>query len=251
MYMRFVQMKVSTDRMPEMHEYYAQDVIPALHAVEGCLFAGLIRSSEHSDECVSMTLWDSQVNAEAYGKGKLYEKLASGLRPFLAASTEWKVELSKDLTLELVPVVEAPVIKSYSIESFATESAAPAPSSQPIYVRIVSPKIRPGKLEEFKKVYSTEVIPALGLVKGCRYAFLTEGGNDELLSVTIWNSREDATEYEKSGTFERLQAKLKPTFYELFQWKMGLARDEGKNVYTSEDMAVSHYQVIAGENFKL
>jgi len=251
MYMRLVQVKVNPERLSEMREFYDRKVIPAIQTMNGCLFAGLMRSDDHPDEGVSMTLWDNQANAEAYGNSDVYRNLIEEVKSFLADSTEWKVQLSKDLTLEYVPVVEEPVVKSYSVGAFKEGAASLHDNPQSMYVRIVAPKVHPGKLQDFERIYTNEIIPALRSVKGCRYAYLTQGWKNkiEVLSVTVWDSQQDVENYERSGLFNSLSDKLKDTYSELYQWKMQLKKDSGKKVVTSEDMAVEHYRVVTGENF--
>ena len=251
MYMRLVQMNVNPERLPEMREFYDQKVIPALKAINGCVFASLMRSEEHPGEGISMTLWDNQANAEAYGNSELYRNLIEGIKSFLAESAEWKVQLSKDLTLEYVPVVEEPLVKSYSVGAFKEGAASLGDKPQSMYVRIVAPEVRPGKLEDFERIYSNEIIPALRSVKGCRYAYLTEGwkNNVELFSVTVWDSQQDVENYEQSGLFNSLSDKLKDMYSELYQWKMQLDKDSGKKVVTSEETPVEHYRVVTGVRF--
>jgi quinol monooxygenase YgiN len=253
MYMRFVQMKVEMHKMPEMQEFYRQVVIPSLHAVNGSIFASLIQSHDHQGEYISMTLWDNRSNADEYGKSSLYHDLIDKLKAYLADSTEWKIQLSKDLTLEAVPVVEELVVQSYSIEDFKDGAASDANEDRSqLYVRIVVLKVHQGRMDEFRKIYAGEVFPALQSMKGCRYAFLTERGNDndEVLSVTIWNSEQDASAYETSGLTGQLVKKLSNTFSEFYQWKLDLEKDSGKKVITSEDIKVKHYEVVTGESFK-
>jgi quinol monooxygenase YgiN len=251
MYMRLVQMKVEMNSMSGLQEFYGDTVIPSLHSVKGCIFAGLIQSHDHPSECISMTLWDNLGDAAEYGKSALYTDLISKLRTYLADSTEWKIQLSNDLTLETVPVVEEPVVKSYAIEELNDGKMSPEDGSQ-LYVRIVVLKTHPGKMDKFRKIFADEVLPSLRTVKGCRYALLTDGGkdNDEALSITIWNSQKDAEEYEASGLAREFLKKLADTFSEFYHWKMDLEKDLGKKVITSEDVKVKHYQVISGESFR-
>lgn len=107
-------------------------------------------------------------------------------------------------------------------------------------------------LEEFKRIYTQDVVPALHAVRGCRYALLTEGTQiqSEVLSVTIWDSQQDATTYEASEQFAQLQEKLKHTFSELYQWKMGLEKKVQRKSVTTDDPNVEHYHVVRGEVFK-
>lgn len=251
MYMRLIHMNVELNSMPGLREFYGTTVVPQLHAVKGCLFAGLIQSHDHPNECISMTLWGNQNHAFEYGRSALYRNLMDNVKHFLADSTEWKIQLSQDLILEAVPVSQEPVLKSYSIETYNNKPSGPEERSQ-FYVRIVAPKVHPGKMNDFKTIYSNEVLPALRDVKGCRYAFLTEcgNGNNEVLSITIWDSEQAASEYESSGLFDHLTEKLSGALSDLFQWKMDLEKDSGSTVITSEDIMVHHYQAVAGESFR-
>ena len=251
MYMRLVQMKVELQKLPEMQDFYRQTVIPSLHTVKGCIYASLIQSHDHQGECFSMTLWDDQIHADEYGKSTLYRDLITNIKSYLADSTEWKIQLSENLTLETVPVVEEPVVKSYAIEEFK-DGVASGPEQSQLYVRIFVPKVHKGKMKEFRKIYAEDVLPALRTVKGCRYAFLTEGGNDqdEVLSITIWDSQQDAAAYESSELISQLAKKLSNTFSELYQWKFDLEKGSGRKIITSEDIQVKHYQIVTGESFK-
>ncbi len=106
-------------------------------------------------------------------------------------------------------------------------------------------------MEEFKKLYSAVIIPALKNTKGCQYAYLTESMQEEnqIISLTIWDSKEDAERYEKSGRFAELTDKVKHTLSELYQWKMALEKETGKKAKTSEDLEVSRYSVVARKSF--
>ncbi len=251
MYMRLVQVKVKPDRLPEMASLYEQRVIPELQNMHNCLFATLIYSAHQPDECISLTLWETQQAAETYEQSGIYQRLLGESRPFLADSSEWKVQLSKDLTLEYEPIPEEPVVKSYVVAMENREPSALLPQSSEMYVRIVSAKIRQGKMAEFENLYKKEVLPVLHTTKGCRYAFLTEGVKDrnEIISVTVWNSKEDADEYERSGLFDALKNRLRNTFSDLYQWKMRLDQDVHQQVKTSEDLVVEGYNIVAGKSF--
>jgi len=251
MYMRLVQMRIKSDAFLEMREFYEKEVIPDLQQFHGSRSAILIQNVQQANECLSMTVWDDQVSAERYGKSELFQKLLDEVKPYLTDSQEWKVQLSSELTLEYVPLVEEPVVRAFSIEAQKNGATYRQETLRMMFVRVVVPKIRQGMLNEFKQIYTDEVIPALYSVKGCLYAYLTEGGdeNHEVLSVTIWNNRQDAQDYERSGKFDQLQEKLKHTFSDLYQWKMRLEEDAGTKVVTSEDLSVKSYQVVIGKSF--
>lgn len=251
MFMRFVQLKVNPVHMETIRPFYDKIVIPELQEMPGCLFAGLIQSSVHPHEYISMTLWNTKQNAEAYEKSGTYQKLFNQIKPLLAESTEWKIQLSENLELQYMPVPEETLLKQYTV-TVQTEEKNTVPEDNPrMYVRIVSPRLQKGKLEEFRKIYSEEIVPVLRATKGCHYAYLVEGIQDknDVISVTIWDSQEDAEMYEKSGRFAELTEKVKHTFSQLYQWKMALEKEVRGRVKTSEELKVSHYNLVTGKSF--
>jgi len=250
MYMRLVQVRVKPDHLPELRRMYLEKVIPALHVVTGCLFANLIQSDRHPEECISMTLWDDRSKAEMYEKNGKFKELLRESLPFLADTSEWKIQLSEDLTLQYEPVPVEPVVKSFEVTA-AEDTHPPAQRSSSMFVRIVSPQVQEEKIAEFKQIYREEVLPALRKVKGCRYACLTENVQEktQVISVTIWDTKDDADEYERGGLFDALKEKLEHTFAGVYQWKMQLEKDTGGHVVTSEEMTVGGYKIVAGKGF--
>ena len=252
MYMRIVQHKVNPDKVEDFHKYYEARIVPAMQNLPGCFCATLIKSDLHPDEYLSMTLWDNRKDAEAYEKSGLFEEFITELRPFLSDSSEWKIQLSEDFTLEYQPVEEDPVVVSYPVVEQLKADLSAGEATGLMHMRVVSLKVKPGKLDEFKKLYRDEILSALESVKGCRYAYLTESLQEanQLFSVTIWDSKADAENYEKSGLFDLLTERVKHTLSELYQWKMALERDSGKRLVTSDDLKVDHYSVVTGKNFQ-
>ena len=85
---------------------------------------------------------------------------------------------------------------------------------------------------------------------GCLYTYLTQGvQEDEILSVTLWNSKADADAYERSGRLDELTQLLEPMFSSLLQWKMSLDPSRQASVATSDDLTVEGYHVVTGEAF--
>jgi len=236
--------------MPFQH-FYQYTVIPSLHKTEGCRFVNLIKDSNQPGQFISLTLWEELKQAEQYVKSDLYKRLSEEITPFLSQSNEWKIQLTDDLELEYKPVAERPKTKEYVV-AVQTDPSSPAPQDgNDLFVRIVSAKIQEGKIDEFKDIYSSEIISALKATKGCLYAFLSENLKemDEFLSVSIWSSKAEADEYENSGAFEDLIKKVKHTFSHFYLWKMALEQESKKKIQTSADMKIDHYTMIARKSF--
>ena len=81
MYMRLVHVKVKSEELNTLVRLYQDRIIPALARVHGCRYAGLMKSIVHSDECVSLTLWDKQNDADAYEQSGLFGTLLDETRP--------------------------------------------------------------------------------------------------------------------------------------------------------------------------
>ncbi len=252
MFMRLVQVKVRPEMADRLPILYSDKIIPTLQQTPGCLYASLIKSDEHPEESISMTLWETPESAEAYEQGGLFQRLMNEVTPLLSDSSEWKIQLSKDFNWEYVPTREEPVVKSFKITT-ATSSYPPTSGTDaPWYVRILSVRLKPGKTEKFAGLYNAEILPVLRKVEGCRYAFLTEGVEErnEVISVTIWDRKEAADVYEASGLFRKLTRKVQHTFSELYQWKLSVEKRSAVQVTSTEDLTVSGYNVVTGKRFQ-
>ncbi len=247
--MRFVEMKLDPERLAEFHKVYDERVMPVFNATPGCLYASLIQSTDRPGECISMTLWDKQQSAEAYEKGGTYNQLMEGVSQYLADASEWKVRLSDDLTMNYEQVTEEPVVEAFQVT--APSMARSIPEESALFVRIVAPQVRPGKAEEFQRIYQENVLPVLRTVKGCRYVYLTKSASDKdrFMSVTIWNSKEDAAAYEQSGLFQELTGKLGTTLSEVYQWRMQLQKTKQDPDSPTKDLEVEGYTIVTGKNF--
>lgn len=245
-------MKVRQGQLEGLRSHYGQRIIPVLEGTSGCRYAGLLKSIQHPEECISLTLWESESDAEVYERGGVFDNLLGETRPYLLESSESRLQLSQDLTLEYVPVPEEPVVSKLPVAARGDPLSAQEELRNPMWVRIVSLKLRAGKLGEFKRLYSEQVIPALRKVKGCRYIYLTERSDrkDEILSVTSWDNKEAAEAYEESGLFTRLLESQSDTLSELYRWKLEEAKLKGGMSATSEDPTVEHFDVVLGKAFR-
>jgi heme-degrading monooxygenase HmoA len=247
MFMRLVQAKYDPAALTVIRQVYENKIIPQLQQMKGCLFACLIKSEMDVDEGLSMTLWDTQENAESYVYSGMFQVLVDEIKPYLQVSTEWKMQLSKDIKLEYKPVAEEPVISSHQTLA-QLDNALPV---EIMYLRLLSLKIQPGKMDEFVRIYQQEILPQLKNVAGCRYAYLSTSGEDknEAISITIWNSKQAVEHYEDSGVFKNLMDKARHTYSELYQWKIALENDRSGHIVTSEDPSLKYYSIISGKSF--
>jgi heme-degrading monooxygenase HmoA len=249
MFMRIVHLRLDPNRLLELRRMYSAVIIAELSHTPGCLYAGLLQSVDPPDIGISLTLWNSTADADTYEKSGEYRRLLDQSRPFLAESPEWTVHMSDDMQLEYAPVEDDPVISRYESSGGADLSVFSTPGKGRLFLRILSLHVRRGMLEEFRSLYREEIIPGLRRIPGCRFAFLSGGSDDshELISVTIWNSKPDAEQYEKSGGFDALTERVSHTLEDSTRWK---ADEQGvERALGSDDMTVSGYTLIVGQVF--
>lgn len=249
--MRLVQAKFQTESLSQIQDIYEKTIVPRLAKTKGCLCVVLMKS-DTGNEGISLTLWDSKKYAEAYEKTGLYQKLLGEIKPYLSESSELELILSEELTLEYKPVPEEPVIKSYTLIEQSGDKMLCEEEQGMMYFRILSLKIQTDKMDEFQRIYREGIIPVLQKIKGCRYAYLTESTEkkDEAISVTIWDSKQDADRYETNGPFQELVQKVQHTFPIFSQWKTTLEKTETRKIITSEDMSIHYYHVVTGKSFR-
>lgn len=252
MLLRLVEASALYDKGPALESAYSEYVIPALEKTPGCLFAGLLQSLTHPEKYASLTIWKSADDIKNYQESGSYERNLEKVRPYLEVSSEWKIQLSKDDTIEYIPVNQEPVVKSFPVE--AADSTLPeAVEGNPKYLRVLSLKIMPGREDEFRKIYKTEIQPALKQIRGCRYSFLVDnsGTENEFLSLTLWDDPESVKLYEKEGEFKALLNKIQHTLSELYQWKIALESSSGSELsMTSKDIDISKFTLVTGKKFK-
>ena len=246
MIIRFVQ--VRTSDAEALRVAYERVVIPALRSIAGCLSATLLQNGGDRELCISMTVWRSSEDAKRYEQQGRYNELLETMRPYIAESTEWRIQLGDDLTVRYEPVAEAPTVQQFAVETGGTP---PEIDNKASYVRIVSHRARPESVGEFRRIYDAEVVPVLLRETTCKHAYLVADPSSPttMLSVTVWADQADARNYELSGKFTTLLAKLEPTLSTLVQWKMDVEHDTHTRVVTSEDVNVEGYQLLAGASF--
>ena len=249
MFMRFVQLKIKTGSEMAFERFYNFRSVKALLEVDGCLFAHLIQSDKSQSDFISFSVWTSPEAAEAYEESGYYDELVGELDPFTEDSTEWKIRLNDDMTLDYAPVKEKPAVQGMPVVAGTKEDNATQKIGDHPYVRILSLKVDPANREEFRRLYDEVTTPEILKVPGCRAAFLIGSDSDEngdAVSVTIWENKDFADVYERSGRFDELFSILRPLLSSLYQWKMTLDPRHQARTHSSDDVSVVGYHTVVG-----
>jgi heme-degrading monooxygenase HmoA len=97
-------------------------------------------------------------------------------------------------------------------------------------VRLTFISFLPQNLEQAKKIYNEEVVPVIKKQKGnidCKLLEPIEK-TDDYISMTTWETREDADAYHTSGVYRDLVEKVRNNF----------SKDPVLKVYTTESILV-------------
>ena len=82
-----------------------------------------------------------------------------------------------------------------------------------MFARLTIVKVKVDKLDEARKLYEDGVIPAAKSQKGFRGAYLlTDRKTGKGISVTLWDSEQDAVAGEQSGYYQEQVGKFKDFF---------------------------------------
>ena len=96
-----------------------------------------------------------------------------------------------------------------------------------MFMRIVQMEVDPEKIPAFVQTYERSIIPELQKTRGCIYAGLVQSLEDHSkgMSLTLWETQEDAAAYEQSGKYEKLMHVARPYFSDASAWKVQLSED--------------------------
>ncbi len=245
MFMRTVKMHVRSDDVAPFARTYENAVLPVFANIAGCRSAVLMQSTREPEECVSLTFWRSDEDIMHFEQSGRYDKLVSVLRPYFIDSYELQVRLTEDLKLSYGSSNE-PEVRRYEASVIQGETSTDA-----IIVRMVSLKFRHEKMDDFRRHYYADVVPALRQLHGCRLAFLAApaDSDNELISVTEWESEEAAQAYEHGGRFDALLSSQKEYFPPLVSMSIDESRRSHARTATSDDVTVDKHRVLVGRRF--
>lgn len=252
MFLRSVQLQISPDHLWAFRKLYEESMIPELQNAAGCLYAALVRNEGAEEEVLALALWDQSSSAGLYESKSAFSDLLERSKGYMADASDYRIRLGPEMQLEYSPEPHPPVFRSYSVNLHTDISRLLRGSAPMTLLRMVSVRIRPEMADEFTRIFEREIAPTLLTLPGCRFNILASNteNRSEHLSVTLWDTPQAADAYEESGTFGRLTEKLQHTFSILYQWKLGLQQEPGKQAATSDDLVVKTYHVLLAKSMQ-
>ena len=82
MFARVAWGEVKPGTWAEYEQLYRDEILPQTRGVEGLRFRELLRGSDDPDEGISLTLWESRADLEAYEQSELYRVIVERARAF-------------------------------------------------------------------------------------------------------------------------------------------------------------------------
>jgi len=83
-----------------------------------------------------------------------------------------------------------------------------------MWIRLIEMMIQPGKLEEMRKIYNEQIVPAVKAQKGNIDVYLMESldRENQVISFTSWEKQQHGDDYEASGAYVQNFNRVKHTF---------------------------------------
>ena len=92
--------KVKPGTWDEYERVYREEILPTSRDVKGLRFRELLRGSDDPDEGISLTLWDSKEDLDAYERGPVYQRFVSRVTEFYVGEywiKHFDVRLGEDI----------------------------------------------------------------------------------------------------------------------------------------------------------
>lgn len=96
MYVRIVSLHVREGKMTEFNRLYEREILPVLQQVEGCRYAYLTINGADEQEAISVTIWESKRDADAYEQSGLFDDLKDRVKHTLSEIYQWKMNLQRE-----------------------------------------------------------------------------------------------------------------------------------------------------------
>jgi heme-degrading monooxygenase HmoA len=100
MFARVAWGKVKPGSWEEYERVYRDEILPRTRGVGGLAFRELLQGADDPNEGISLTLWESREDLDAYERGELYQQLTERARAFYVGEfwvKHFEVRLGEEL----------------------------------------------------------------------------------------------------------------------------------------------------------
>jgi heme-degrading monooxygenase HmoA len=246
MFLRMVTHIIRVEESEKNAETYARAVLTALRETQGCIFASLIQNIGNPQECISLTLWASRNESIAYEESGLYAHLVDSLRPYFLESTDWKLELSEDLSLEYLPTQTEPTVERFDESAPGPENMAKL-RSNPFAVHILSLSVQEDQLKTFESIFAAAIHSKYKLRKGF-LDFMVVRQHRKFFVISFWDERVDLQSVSAFYSIDGLLESIRNVLPSFVRWQVTQTRDVHRSA-SSEDVRSAVYRCLTAEWF--
>lgn len=246
MFLRMVTHTMRSEESEKMAETYHRSVISNLRTTKGCVFASLLQNTVNTQECISLTLWNSQKESFDYEESGLYKQLVDSLRPFFVASDDYELKLSEDLSLEYTPIQVEPTVERFN-NSVAGSEEISRLKVKPFAVQQLTLTVQEDQKDTFESIFSTDIHPKYKIHKGFIDLILLRQQREYHI-ISFWDETvdiESTTGIHSSNELLTSIYKILPSF---IQWKVSHSSAVHTSV-SSEDIKATVHRCLVAEWF--
>lgn len=91
MFVRLTYFGFKPEKLEELKKFYNEVAIPTLKKQKGNLECKLLEPVDNKDEYISMTIWETKGDADAYHSKGVYKSLVDQVRPYFSKEPVLKV----------------------------------------------------------------------------------------------------------------------------------------------------------------
>jgi len=246
MFLRMVTHIIRAEESEKNAETYARSVLTALRSTRGCAFASLLQNTDNAQECISLTIWNSRKDSDEYEKSGLYMRLVDSLRPFFAESTEWKLELSENLSLEYTPIKVEPTVERFE-EPVASSENISGLKAKPFAAHILTLIVQEDQSRAFESIFSSEIHPRYKMHKGFIDLILVHE-HHKFHIISFWDETVDLQSSSGSYSINQLLESIYKILPPFVRWRVSRGSATHASV-SSEDLKETTYRCLTAEWF--
>ena len=97
MFVRLISVNFLQGKLEEAKRIYHDELVPVVRQQKGNLDCRLLEPVDNNEDYVSMTTWESKVDADAYHNKGVYKNLVDQVRPFFSKEPVLRVYQSDDV----------------------------------------------------------------------------------------------------------------------------------------------------------
>jgi heme-degrading monooxygenase HmoA len=246
MFLRMVTHTIRSEESEGMAETYHRTVLSTLRLTQGCVFASLLQNTVNTQECISLTIWNSQKESFDYEESGSYQQLVDSLRPFFVVSDEYTLTLSEDLSLEYTPIQVEPTVERFNNSVTGSEKISRL-KTNPFAVQILTLTVQEDQIHTFENIFSSDIHPKYKTHKGFIDLILLRQQRAYHI-ISFWDETVDIQSTSGIHSINELLTSIYKILPSFIRWKVS----HSSAVHTSassEDIKATVHRCLVAEWF--